>query len=131
MLSSRNSRFSSSDISQGCSPLLVYLLASEWGTLYVHPFLSDQISGRPSQASRNSSGETRVRTVRPIGASFFTNKSLYHLGIPGIFCRAAGLGGSPFFLPFTMRISWPDQSSWLNHGSFSYFSGSSFIASAL
>lgn len=37
--------------------------------------------------------------------SFFEKRSLYHCGIPGIFCRAAGRGGSFFFFPFTILIS--------------------------
>src|SRR3954447_8240717 len=86
----------------------VYFFTSSLGTLKVKPCVSDQTNGWPSHDSLRSSGAILVRTLMLIGESFVGNKSLYHFGIPGFFCLAAGRGGSFFFLPLTILISCPD-----------------------
>src|SRR5436305_14453261 len=98
-------RLVSSDISHLIAALSLYLWVSVIATRKVQPYLSDQTSGYPSHCSLSRSGAIRVLTDKLIGESLLANKSLYHFGIPGIFCRAAGLGGSPFFFPLTILTS--------------------------
>ena len=129
-LSSRNSGIFSCAISQITTGWFSNPFTSPCGTLKVHPNLSDQVKGWPFQASLRSSGEIRVRTVRLISPELVGKRSLYHLGVPGYFCLAAGRGGSPFFFPLTILTSWPDQSSCRNQGSFIYMSGLSLIFKA-